>query len=93
MALSHYHVIERPSGSYRGDVKVIGTYTSKHGRPGYGAQQSAGRIAKIYADKLRETAPSRIGPGYFMVGRSETRTVVIQVRGCYDLDVCNGQEA
>jgi hypothetical protein len=87
MALSHYHVISRPSGKLAGSTRVIGTYGSKHGRPGWGAQQSAGRIARIYAERLGDTRPSRIAPGYFMVG-SATKSIVIQVRACYDHDIC-----
>jgi hypothetical protein len=92
MALLHYHVIERPSGNTAAVTRIIGTYGTKHGRPGYGAQQSAGRIAKIYADRLKDSMPSRIGPGYFMIGKGDA-TIVIQTRSCYDLDICNGTEA
>ena len=87
MALSHYHVIERPSGKTEAVSKILGTYGTKHGRPGWGSRQSAGRIAKIYARKLGDTMPSRIGPGYFMIGKQEG-TVVIQSRACYDRDIC-----
>lgn len=92
MALSHYHVISRPSGDLKA-VKVVGTYGSKYGRPGWGANQSAGRIAKIYADRLGDTHPCRIGVGYFMVGTAKTGTRVIQVRACYDGDVCRAAPA
>lgn len=92
MALLHYHVIERPSGQTGAVSKIIGTYGTKHGAAGYGAQQSAGRIAKIYACNLGDTMPSRIGPGYFMIGKKDG-TVVIQARACYDGDICKGTEA
>lgn len=91
MSLLHYHVIERPAGKTESATRIIGTYGAKHGRPGYGAQQSAGRIAKIYADRLGDTMPSRIGPGYFMIGKSDA-TVVIQAKACYDGDICRKAE-
>lgn len=87
MSLLHYHVIERPSGKTASVTRIIGTYGTKHGRPGYGARQSAGRIAKIYAERLGDTMPSRIGAGYFMIGKGDA-TIVIQAKSCYDGAIC-----
>lgn len=91
MALDHFHVIERPAGKLHGQTKILGTYGSRFGRPGYGAQQSAGRIAKIYAERFNDEHPNRIGPGYFMVGLRD-RTVVIQWKACFGGDVCREAE-